>query len=150
MQPQTPRSIIALDVGSVRVGVAVASLIARLPRPLATLDRERDFFIELQNLISVEEAGALIVGFPRGMQGQSTAQTEAIQDFVKELKEHVSLPIVFQDEALTSKKAEAELDARGTNYSKADVDALAATYILEYFLSEHDLTSDLGDLFGEN
>ena len=51
---------------------------------------------------------------------------------------------------MTSKKAEAELDARGTNYSKADVDALAATYILEYFLSEHDLTSDLGDLFGEN
>ena len=144
--PQTPRTIIALDVGSKRVGVAVASLIARLPRPLTTLDRERDFLIELQNLLSVEEAGALVVGFPRGMQGQSTLQTEAIQDFVKELREHVTLPIVFQDEALTSNKAEAELEARGRNYSKADVDALAATYILEYFLSEHELTGDLREL----
>ena len=125
-------------------------MIARLPRPLITLDRERDFFIELQNLISVEEAGAVVVGFPRGMQGQSTAQTESIQDFVEELKQHILLPIVFQDEALTSKKAESELEARGANYSKADIDALAATYILEYFLSEHDLTADLQELFGEN
>ena len=146
MQPQTPRTIIALDVGSKRVGVAVASLIARLPRPLTTLDRERDFFAELEKLINDEAAGAIVIGFPRGMQGQSTDQTAATEDFVVDLKQHVSLPIVFQDEALTSKNAEAELEARGANYSKADVDALAATYILEYFLSEHDLTGDLREL----
>lgn len=146
--PQPPKSIIALDVGSVRVGVAVASLIARLPRPLTTLERERDFFAELEKLIKDEDAGALVVGFPRGMQGQSTAQTTATEDFVIDLRQHVSLPIVFQDEALTSNKAEAELEARGRNYAKADVDALAATYILEDFLSEHALLSDLKELEG--
>lgn len=146
--PLTPKSIIALDVGAKRVGVAVASLIARLPRPLTTLDRDRDFFAELEKLITEEDAGALVVGFPRGMQGQSTAQTAATEDFVVDLKQHVSLPIVFQDEALTSNKAEAELEARGRNYSKADIDALAATYILEDFLSEHTLLSDLKELKG--
>ena len=146
MPPQNPKSIIALDVGAKRVGVAVASLIARLPRPLITLDRERDFFAELEKLIRQEDAGALVVGFPRGMQGQSTAQTTATEDFVVDLRQHVALPIVFQDEALTSKNAEVELEARGRNYSKADIDALAATYILEDFLSEHSLISDLREL----
>lgn len=145
---QLPKSIIALDVGAKRVGVAVASLIARLPRPLMTLERERDFFAELEKLIVSEDAGALVVGFPRGMQGQSTAQTTATEDFVVDLRQHVSLPIVFQDEALTSNKAETELEARGRNYSKADIDALAATYILEDFLSEHALLSDLKELEG--
>jgi putative Holliday junction resolvase len=131
------RSVLALDVGSVRVGVAVASLIARLPRPLITLERNDTFFPALQTILEVEGVGALVIGFPRGMQGQHTKQTTAIEEFSTELKSHFPLPLYFQDEALTSQHAETELMARGRPYDKGDIDALAATYILEDFLGEH-------------
>lgn len=135
--PATTRSVLALDVGEQRVGVAVASLAARLPRPLVTLKRDSTFFKELQNIIDTENVEALAVGFPRGLGGQHTAQTQTVEAFAAELRKHCGVPIHFQDEAVTSKQAEAELEARGKPYARGDIDALAATYILEDFLSEH-------------
>lgn len=144
--PQPPNSIASLDVGAKRVGVAVASLVTRLPRPLVTLARDDKLFAALEKIINDEAVGALVVGFPRGMQGQRTAQTGAIETFEAELRQHFWLPIVFQDEALTSNKAEAELEARDRPYAKGDIDALAATYILEDFLTEHADPIDLDKL----
>ncbi len=76
-------------------------------------------------------------GFPRGMQGQHTQQTDAIEAFVQELRQHIVLPIYMQDEALTSKHAKIELTAKGKPFDKGAIDALAATYILEDFLGDH-------------
>lgn len=132
--PPTPSTILALDVGAKRVGVAVASLEARLPRPLTTLTRDDSLFPGLKRIAETEHVSQLVVGWPRGLQGQATGQTAAIEAFVTELKQHFKLPIVLQDEALTSTQAEHELDSRGQAYTKADIDALAATYILDDFL----------------
>ncbi|HVV67047.1 MAG TPA: Holliday junction resolvase RuvX [Candidatus Saccharimonadales bacterium] len=136
-----PEAVIALDVGDKRVGVATASMAARLPRPLATLDRGDGFLAELQRLLEAESAGAIIVGLPRGLEGQPTEQTARTEAFITQLKEAVDMPIYTQDEALTSQKAEAELDARGTPYNRGDIDALAATYILEDFLAGYNRES---------
>ncbi len=133
----SPKSVLALDVGATRIGVAVASFPARLPRPLITLNWDDTFFPTLQTIAEVEGVRALVVGFPRGMQGQHTAQTTAIETFTQQLREHFPLPIHMQDEALTSKYAEAELKARGRPYDRGDIDALAATYILNDWLGEH-------------
>ncbi len=133
----TPSSVLALDVGARRVGLAVATVQARLARPLITLIQDETFFDTLASIIEVEGAQVVVVGFPRGMQGQHTSQTDAIESFVEQLKQHVALPIHMQDEALTSRHAEAELKARGRAYDKGDIDALAATYILDDFLQEH-------------
>lgn len=135
--PAHAQSVVGLDVGAKRIGVAVASLTARLPRPLVTLSNDDSFFQALECIVSDEGASALVVGYPRGMQGQHTAQTQVIEDFCEELRSRIDLPIHFQDEAVTSRQAEAELQARGKDYSKADIDALAATYILDDFLNEH-------------
>lgn len=129
-------AVLALDVGGKRIGVAVASLIARLPRPLITLENNETFLPALKDIIEVEGIGAIVVGFPRGLQGQHTAQTKEIEDFTHQLREQFAMPICFQDESVTSKKAEAELRARGGRYERGDVDALAATYILEDFLND--------------
>lgn len=131
------KSVLGLDVGAKRIGVAVASLAARLPRPLTTLEWNDDFFTALSDLIEKEEAGALVVGFPRGLEGQHTAQTDSVQTFTEELRKHVDLPVHTQDEAVTSKQAEAELEARGKPYERGDIDALAATYILQDWLAEY-------------
>lgn len=129
-------SILALDVGAKRVGVAVASIIAQLPRPLITLDNDDGFMTSLQNIIEVEDVGAMIVGYPRDMKGDSTQQTREVEEFTAKLRQEFAMPIIYQDEALTSKHAEAELDAKGKNYVRGDIDSLAATYILQDFLNE--------------
>jgi putative Holliday junction resolvase len=71
------------------------------------------------------------------MQGQSTDQTRTVEAFGKQLEERLTIPLYWIDEALTSQKAEIELRSRGKPYSKGDIDALAATYILEDFLKAH-------------
>ncbi|HVX47863.1 MAG TPA: Holliday junction resolvase RuvX [Candidatus Saccharimonadales bacterium] len=138
--PATHNSILALDVGDKRVGVAVASVVARLPRPLVTVMRGKDCLKELSDIIDKEDAGEIVVGLPRGLDGQPTAQTEATESFVAELKKSIDLPVHLQDEAVTSRQAEAELNARGQSYEKGDIDALAATYILEDFLNGYNGT----------
>jgi len=91
----------------------------------------------LRKIITAENVSDLVVGFPRGMRGQATQQTEAIENFTASLRQAFDLPIHLQDESVTSKQAEAELQARRKPYAKGDIDALAATYILQDFLAEH-------------
>lgn len=133
--PTAAKTVLALDVGGKRVGVAVASQAARLPRPLVTLEQGSGFFEALTTVIQDEDAGTLVVGLPRGLDGQRTAQTEAVETFAERLREKLELPVHLQDEAVTSKQAEAELEARGKPYERGDIDALAATYILQDWLT---------------
>lgn len=131
---QTISNVLALDVGEQRVGVAIGNTLARLPRPLETLSRNAQFWGQLKQLITDESVDKLVVGLPRNLAGKDTAQTTAVRDFVATLHQQTPLPITLQDEALTSRQAEAELRARRTRYNKEDIDALAAVYILEdYF-----------------
>lgn len=130
-------AVLALDVGTVRVGVAVASADAQLPRPLITLANGENFIEQLQQLIDNESVGQLVIGLPRGLSGQDTPQTAYVREFTDNLKAAVNLPISFQDEALSSTRAKQELEGRGKLYQKGDIDALAATYILEDYLMEN-------------
>jgi len=132
---KTISTVVALDVGDKRVGVAATNTLARLPQPLTTLQNDERFWDNLQKLLSEEHADILVVGIPRNLSGQDTAQTEKIRQFVVDLAGRVKLPIVEQDEALTSRRAESELHARGKAFAKGDVDALAAVFILEDYLT---------------
>lgn len=137
-QQQTPSTILAFDVGERRIGVARASTIARLPSALTTLARREGAVLDdIKRLAQREGASRLVVGLPRGLNGQETAQTAAVQAFGLSLEQAVGLPVIWQDEALTSRKAEAELASRGKPYQKGDIDALSAVYILEDYLRDN-------------
>jgi putative Holliday junction resolvase len=135
--PDSAATIVALDVGERRIGVAMAGQATRLANPLTTITNDDHVFDVVAKLTNEHHTSALVIGLPRGMSGQRTKQTEAIESFVLQLRQQVDLPIYWQDEALTSKQAEAELEERGKPYQKGDVDALAACYILEDFLKDH-------------
>lgn len=132
-----PEYILAVDYGGKRVGLAIAHTVARLPRPLTTLPNTPDLIAELTAVMHKESVGLVLVGLPRGMDGGYTAQTEAAEAFARKLAAELPVEVQTADETLTSVDAEAAL--AGKEYVKADIDALAATYILERYLNEHPL-----------
>lgn len=138
MQPTNPnQSILAFDIGEKRIGVARAHLSALFPAPLTTLESPDSFIDDILRLCEKEDAAFVVLGLPRGVQGQTTHQTESVEKFGALLSEKLTIPLYWMDEALTSAKAEAELNRRGKPYAKGEVDALAATYILEDYIKEH-------------
>ncbi len=137
MAPAQTDTVLALDVGSRRIGVAIASLISKLPSPLDTLPRDGHILQSISKLIDDNSAVAVVVGLPRGLSGQETAQTVLVRKFAKELAKLVKVPLYLQDEAVTSKQAERELAERGVRYNKGAIDALSAVYILDDWLAEH-------------
>lgn len=127
-------NILSLDVGERRVGVAIANVIARFAHPLTTLDHTERIYQDIADLVTKEDVELLVIGLPRNLSGDDTAQTEYVRAFAAKIE---NVEIAFQDEALTSAKAEQELKARGKPFAKGDIDALAATYILEDYLTMH-------------
>lgn len=135
--PHIHANFAALDVGAKRVGVAVANVHARLARPLTTVANDEKVWETLADICHQETVGTLVVGLPRGLDGQETDQTRYCRAFADEAEQRLGLPVSLQDEALTSYAAETELKDKGLPADRGDVDALAATYILEDYLKEH-------------
>ncbi len=127
-------TVLALDVGERKVGVARAHLIARIAEPLTTLQNTEHFDDELQALLKKHDPSELIVGLPRGLDGQETPQTAYVRNFVTKLEGYVTIPIHLQDEAVTSIHAREILESKKKQYTKEDVDALAAMLILDDYL----------------
>ena len=125
--------IIALDVGTRRVGVATASLDTKIPSQHSTLEMSENIYDQIEKLMNENNASTIVIGLPRNLSGDDTAQTEYVRHFATRLNKY---KIVFQDEALTSVKAKDELTAMGKPYTKGDIDSLAAVYILEDYFSE--------------
>ncbi len=135
--PDQTGSILALDYGAKRIGLALASAQARLATPLSTIANDNSLESELKRIMTDNNVTQLVVGRPRGLEGQSTNQTNETEAFASKLQQLINLPVDMQDETLTSQKAEAELRQRAEPYAASDIDALAATYILEDWLKEH-------------
>lgn len=126
--------MLALDVGTARLGVARATTFARIASPLTFISNDDQVVDSIQKLIHDQSAVVLVIGLPRGLDGQSTQQTKDVRSFAQTLKAALDIPMFWQDEALTSKQAESELEAKGKPFKKGDIDALAACYILQDYL----------------
>ena len=74
-------NLLALDIGGKRIGVARVNLVARLPEALATLLNDQYFITHLQTMIDEYEIDGLVVGLPRNLQGEETAQSHYVRDF---------------------------------------------------------------------
>lgn len=125
-------SIIGLDVGEKRIGIARANAIARISVPLVTINNDQSFGERFQDVLDEYQPDILVVGLPRNMSGLETAQTEYSRAFSQQNLIKYNIPIVFQDETLSSSLAESRL--KGKNYTKADIDAYAAAIIIEDYL----------------
>lgn len=128
------RVLLGLDVGARRIGVALGDDIGRLAAPLTTLSVDGTELVRLQRLMLEYTVTDFVVGLPRNMSGEETMQTELVKDFVTRRLNGFEVPVAYQDESLTSVGAEQELQRRGKPYAKGDIDALAATTILQDYM----------------
>lgn len=135
-------NVLGLDVGEKRVGIALMRAEVKIAVPLETLDFEDNgFWDKLLAIIETHDVGKIVVGLPRNLEGEDTKQTAYVREFVIELRKQTSLPIVMQDEALTSVNAEKMLNTAGKKYTKSDVDAQAACIILTDYIDSHGASS---------
>ena len=140
----TVARIAALDVGERRIGVAISDVTQTLARPVGVIqtsgldaDALDRAVAELTRLAAEEDGLAtLVVGLPRRLDGSPNDMTPRVQAFAERLRERTELPIVLQDERLTSREAESRLALREKDWRarKARLDAAAAAIILQEFL----------------
>ena len=132
------KRILALDVGSRRIGLAITDPLGITAQGLETLHRanKRADFRALSAIIKQYNVGEIVVGNPLQMNGSSGMQSEKIAVFVDALKKHFQLPVSLWDERLTSASANRILDEAGASrmQRKGVVDRVAAALILQAFL----------------
>lgn len=130
------RTLIGLDVGERRIGVAVGDTGIRIAVPFDTVEVDGNEIERIAQIVVAEGADTMVVGYPRNQSGEPTAQTAFVEDFANKLTD-ITARIVFQDESLTSVLAEEQLKSYGRPYSKGDIDAKAAALILQDYLEQH-------------
>jgi putative Holliday junction resolvase len=129
-------TILALDVGEKRIGVAVADSVIRIAVPFETIEVDGNEIQSISKIIITEYADTIVVGYPRNLAGETTAQTRYVESFAEKLT-GLAPTIDFQDESLTSVIAEERLAIHKRPYSKSDIDAQAAAIILTDYLETH-------------
>jgi len=128
--------LIGLDVGEKRIGVSVADVSIRIAVPFTTVEVDGNEIEAIAEAVLKEQADTIVVGYPRNQQGEATSQTAFVEEFARKL-EYLDKKIVFQDESLTSVMAEQRLKSYGRPYAKGDIDAQAATIILQDYLEQN-------------
>ncbi|MBQ2695307.1 endolytic transglycosylase MltG [Candidatus Saccharibacteria bacterium] len=127
--------ILALDVGEKRIGVARADSTTRIAVPVGFIAVDGSEWQEIARLAHLNSTNWFILGLPRSNEGNETQQSLYVRNFAKTLTEKIpEAKIRFQDESLTSVEAEERLKRRKKNYEKGEIDAEAATIILQDFL----------------
>lgn len=134
---------IALDVGDVRIGVAVSDLLGITANPRETYVRKKSdtnadiaYFCEYAKR---EDADAFVLGLPKNMDGTEGDRAVVTRQFGDMLEEASGLPVLYQDERLTTVSAERMLidaDVRREKRKKV-IDKVAATIILQSYLDSH-------------
>jgi putative Holliday junction resolvase len=132
--------LLALDVGDVRIGVAVSDETGTLASGLATLRAvgPRKDAQAVLALVREHGVGEVVVGVPRRLDGSLGPQAEKVMAFVERLRRVLPVPVVARDERLTSVAADERLAEAGVRRKdrKARIDQAAAALVLQELLDE--------------
>ncbi len=137
--------ILALDVGTKRIGVAFADTAVRIAIPRGMIPVDGNEFAEIAKQFRLEKADIIVSGSPRNNSGEETRQTESVRQFIDGLKQYfveqgnAEPKVFFQDESYTSITAEELLKPTRADRKAGKVDEEAAAVILQDFLERPDL-----------
>jgi putative Holliday junction resolvase len=130
-------TLIGFDFGERRIGVAVGETMTGIANPLGAIEETANDarFAAIGRIVDEWQPAGFVVGRPRHGDDSEHAVAKLAEKFGRRLEARYHLPVAFVDETLSSAEAESELRRTRTRPSKkADVDAMAATIILQSYL----------------
>ena len=132
--------ILAIDHGTVRIGLAISDEMELVASPLKTVDAKHEAEREIARIVREKHISRIVIGMPFHLSGEKGGAALRVEDFAtrlgKVLKHEV--PIEFADERLSSVEAEASLSRAGITGKRERneiVDQLAAVVILQDYLN---------------
>jgi len=130
---------LGIDVGAVRVGVALSDPDGVLATPLATVPRDAPGgtdLVMISGMIAEHDVVGVVVGLPRTLAGREGPAAEAAREFAAALAGRITVPVEFADERLTTVVATRQMRESGRKgrRQRAVVDQVAAVAILQGWL----------------
>jgi len=148
--------VLGIDYGARRIGLALSDATATLASPWRLLQRPPSEAETLRLMVNEVAAlaadddglAAVVVGWPRRLDGSPTHQTPIVEAFANALRAQISVPVILQDERLSSHEAESRLATREPDWRKrkARLDAAAAAVILQDYLDSRPRQATHGSL----
>lgn len=136
--------VLGIDYGARRIGLALSDATATLASPWRLLQRPPSeaetlrIMIKEIDALAMQDDGleAVVVGWPRRLDGSPTHQTAIVETFARLLESKIAVPVILQDERLSSHEAESRLATREPDWRKrkSKLDAMAAAVILQDYL----------------
>ena len=127
---------LAIDYGARRTGLAICDQSETIASPYAVIQERKNVLEKIVEIVDRENVDAVVVGLPLNMDDSTGHQAKIVIEFAKKLENKLSIPVLFQDERLSSfaaadKLSQAEIPAKK---QKKHLDAVAAAEILHAFL----------------
>ncbi len=130
--------IMALDPGTKRIGVALSDELGWTARPLETFERRTlaQDVAHIQRLVQEHEVREVVMGLPIRLNGEVGPEAKGVQQFIRQLEQSLTVPVVAWDERLTTKSAEELLIQANVSRKKRRgvVDRVAAAILLQSYL----------------
>ena len=132
-----PGRLLALDLGTKRVGLAVCDELRLTVRPLPAIERRswKDLLNQVREKVRSFEARALVIGLPLNLDGTEGAAAAQARETAEKFRLSLDLPVYLEDERLTTEEARSRLQSNGQRDIDPHVDSAAAAIILQDFLN---------------
>ena len=134
--------IMGLDYGSTTVGVAMSDALGITSQPGETIFRDKENHLrrtlaQIAKLVEENEIGTIVLGRPVRIDGTDGTRVAKTEEFRKALQARVSIPVVWQDERLTTVEADGILEEMRVpkNERKKYIDSVAASVILRDYMN---------------
>ncbi len=135
---QSPQRILALDLGTRRIGLALSDELGLTAQGLETFVRKnkRADLDGLHRIVREHGVNLILVGLPLHMSGEAGAQADWARDFAEKLEQYTGVRVILRDERWTSREAERTLRGSGVAQEdrKAAIDRLSASILLQSYL----------------
>ena len=131
-------SILGIDLGKKRTGIAVSDINQKIASPLKVIENMKfnEILNILEKIVNERNICAIVVGDPINMDGSIGPKSQSSRSFIKNLSKELDIPILLWDERLTTVSAERSLIEADISRKKRQkvIDKIAASIILQNFL----------------
>jgi putative holliday junction resolvase len=127
---------LSIDYGNKKTGLAICDSTETIVSPLTVLPTSKDLSGKIADIVKNEGAQTIILGLPFNMDDSIGPQAKKVQEFAGEIRKLVTVPVLFQDERLSTFSAKEKMIAMELTHKgkKRRIDAIAAAEILQSFL----------------